>query len=620
MRLLCTLIAAAAAPLAAQQRQPADTTRPAALRDLVVTAERRPTTTDATSSAVRVIEASALRAKATPDLPTLLRELPGIQLDPVVGSGNGVSMQGLGSDRIAILVDGAPLVGRLSNELDLTRVAPAQLQRIEIVEGPQSTLYGSSALGGVINLITRAPSARRAGLATQGGSFGQFDVSGRVSSLVGASSFALDLGRRTTSIPPGTALNTPGGIERWDGMARALVPVGRAVVDLRAMHVRENQDYRTGASTASRARSRNHNLQTDALGSVGVGATTFRAHVSAYDHTLSKTNVASGTRTDDPQSQRVADLEVVQSRAIGRHALVLGVRGEHEWIESARISGGERKHTSGAAYASAEWKVTSSLSLATGARLTVAEQWGSDVAPRVGLVWNGANGLYAKAGVAHGFRAPSFNEQYSDFLNSSAFYAVRGNVDLQPETSWNTTAEVGVSASRGRAWVRGFHNQLRQFIETEMIGQEGSISVFSYRNVGRATTQGAEVGGDLRVGSVRVEAAYAYLDARDADTDGPLLGQAKHNVRGAVTFARRHWSLTAEGVRTAQVPLSQNANTGVTTYQGAAGRVNLRGGLEVANAWHLNAGVDNVGDVVPANAVNGFGRRWFAGLSWEAGW
>src|ERR1019366_1858837 len=149
-------------------------------------------------------------------------------------------------DRVQILIDGAPVTGRLDNQFDLTRLDPAQFERIEIVEGPQSTLYGSTALGGVINLITRKPDGGHAELTTQGGSYGQVDVSGRVSLLTGVTGLALTLGHRHIDIAPGSTVGSgAGGAYRWDGMLSMLRPVGTAVLDVRVSHTRENQNYLT---------------------------------------------------------------------------------------------------------------------------------------------------------------------------------------------------------------------------------------------------------------------------------------------------------------------------------------------------------------------------------------
>ena len=205
-------------PIAARAQ---DSTRVHPLDTITVTAERHPSATTATPSAVRVITSDKWRARGVSDLASLLREVPGLQLDPVVGSGTGISIQGLGSDRVQIMVDGSPITGRLNNQLDITRLDLAQFGRIEIVEGPQSTLYGSTALGGVINLITRAPNGRHADLATQGGSYGQLDLSGRVSTLSGVTGIAVSGGHRHIDIAPGHSVGIAGsGI--WNSPPSAL--------------------------------------------------------------------------------------------------------------------------------------------------------------------------------------------------------------------------------------------------------------------------------------------------------------------------------------------------------------------------------------------------------------
>ena len=608
-----TLVALAPLALHAQ-----DTTRTRPLDTITVTAERRPVRTTATPAVVRVITADELRAKGAGDLTTLLREIPGLQLDPVVGSGAGISIQGLGSDRVQVLIDGAPVAGRLKNQFDLTRLDPARFERIEIVEGPQSTLYGSTALGGVINLITRAPNGRHAEATTAGGSYGQFDLSGRVSMLTGSTGLALSGGHRHIDIAPGNAVGSPGGAYRWDVMATLLQPVGAALLDVRASHTREDQAYQTSFGPGFDFGNTARNRQTDVLAALrfGADATELRAHASVYDHTLDETDLAHGTTTTDPQAQRLADVELIHRGSFGGNAWVAGVRGEHEWITTARLTATEESSSSGALYGSAEWKLGGSLALSTGARLTVAQRWGSDVAPRIGLTWHDGHGYYAKVGLAHGFRAPSFTEQFSQFTNAEAFYAVTGNPALKPETSWNLTGEAGVRRRGAELYLRGFGNRLRDFIAADYTGQTGQIAQFTYLNVGRARTVGAEVGGRVSRGIVALAAAYAYLDARDETNDQPLLGRAKQSVRSALTVSRRRWTLTGEAVRTSQVPITKDRQTGALVYQGAAPRVNLRGGIDVLHRWRLNAGVDNVANVVPVNAIAGFGRRWFAALTW----
>jgi outer membrane receptor for ferrienterochelin and colicins len=609
-----TLLAALLAiPGLSVAQSPTDSVVAPLLPDITVTAERRPVGRAVVP--VRVVEGEAIRTRASYDLTALLRDIPGIQLDPMVGSGQGVSMQGLGSDRILILLDGTPMPGRISNEFDLTRIDPALLERVEVVEGPQSTLYGSSALGGVVNLISRAPRDGRVELRSQGGSFGHFDMGARASGSVAGWRTSVDLGRRSVDVVPGLADGTGGTAERWTGMLRAVGAVGGGALDLRVMHLREDQEYLTGAGVSARE-SLNRNIQTDALARWSRGGREVRAHVGSYDHTLRSRVLSSGSVADEPQVQSIADVEALQRTTVGTAPLVFGVRGEYERIRSDRVADGTRRNLSLAGYGSAEFPLSRTVRASAGMRVTAAEVWGTNVAPRIGLAWE-PGVVYATVAAARGFRAPSFLEQFADYVNTGrGNYAIRGNVDLQPERSWNVTAEVGARGRAGRGYVRGYRNELRDFIETTQVGAEGALPVFSYRNVGEARTQGVEVGGDRRVGIAQLTASYAWLDAEDTRTGAAILGRAEHTVRAALALRPGRWFAEGEFVRASATPVGTDRSTGALLVQGASPRVNLRAGASVSPGLQLTAGVDNVGDVIPERAVAGFGRRWFAGLTW----
>jgi len=443
-------------------------------------------------------------------------------------------------------------------------------------------------------------------------------MSGRISTLSGVTGVSLTGGHRHIDIAPGHSIGIQGSADRWDVGANLLTVVGSAVLDIRAMHTREDQRYPAsfgpGVDFANAARNR----QTDVLAAMrfGADATELRAHASVYEHTLDETFLATGTTTTDPQTQRLIDIELLHRGTLGAASWVGGIRGEHQSISTARLVDATESASSGALFASADWPLNHVISLTTGARLTAASQWGSDLAPRIGLVWHGARGMYAKVGLAHGFRAPSFTEQFSSFVNPEAGYSVTGNAALKPETSWNMSGEIGTRSRTGDFYLRGYGNRLREFIEPNYVGQQGQIAAFTYQNVGRARTVGGEAGGNLTRGVVTAAASYAYLDARDETNDQPLLGRAKHTVRGAVTVANHRWSLTGEAVRTSSFPVTQDRRSGALIYQGAAPRVNLRTGIEILRSLRLNAGVDNVGNVIPDNAIAGFGRRWYALFTW----
>lgn len=609
MSLTCRLALLLVAPSVLRAQQP-DTVP--TLDPVTVTAERRPVSRP--TAPTRTVERADIVRRAPADLTQVLRDLPGIQLDPVVGSGLGVSMQGLGSDRVLVLLDGAPLTGRIANDFDLSRMSPGLVERIEIVEGPQSTLYGSSALGGVINLISRVP---RPGseVRAQVASHGQRDLGARWSDIVGASPLSLDVGHRNVDLVPGQGPASVGGAERWDGMARWLTTVGSAPLDVRAIVVHDAQRYHTGSASAPE-QANNVNTQVDLLLTHQRGATEFRVHGSSYHHDLVTEGVLTGARKEEPQVQRLADVEVLHRVAPVGVAMLVGARGEWEQVTSDRLADGEQVRRAVAAFATAERGIAPWLTIRAGARATAAEVWGTHVTPRAGAV--AASGpWYASVAIARGFRAPSFLEQFADYVNTGrGNYVIRGNTDLVPETSWNLTGEVGARTRTARMHVRGFGNELRDFIETAQVGTDAGLPVFTYRNVGEARTRGVEVGGAIAGQGLELDASYAWVDATNRETGEPLFGVARHTARAGLAVARGRWRLEGDVVRSSAVPLGVDRATGGTLAQGAWPRANVRGSLDVGTTLTVHAGVDNVTDVVPAGATSSNGRRLFAGLTW----
>src|SRR5690606_6114811 len=100
--------------------------------------------------ATEVVAREEIERTGAADLSAVLVERTGISVEGGHPVGTGIMLQGLGSERVLVLVDGQPYIGRLSGSLDLSRVPVSLIERVEVVKGPQSTLYGSDAMGGVV--------------------------------------------------------------------------------------------------------------------------------------------------------------------------------------------------------------------------------------------------------------------------------------------------------------------------------------------------------------------------------------------------------------------------------------------------------------------------------------
>ncbi|MDP1801463.1 MAG: TonB-dependent receptor [Bacteroidota bacterium] len=133
------------------------------LEDVVVTAQYQPNTIDKSTYKIKVIDAEKIQALAAVNLKDALSNELNIRFsqDPVLGS--SISLQGLSGQNVKILIDGVALIGRQNGNLDLSQININNIERIEIVEGPLSVTYGTNALAGVINIITKKPKTNSVG-------------------------------------------------------------------------------------------------------------------------------------------------------------------------------------------------------------------------------------------------------------------------------------------------------------------------------------------------------------------------------------------------------------------------------------------------------------------------
>ncbi len=165
-RLLLLLLATATSALA-QTAEPDST-----LDRVVVTATRTAAALEDVAVPTTVIGAAQIEADGSLRLNDVLEDLPGLELTDGLG-GTGIQIQGLDPAYTLILIDGQPVVGRTAGVLDVSRLSVRGIERVEVVRGPSSSLYGSDALAGVVNLVTGVPSEPALRLRGRAGSFGQ---------------------------------------------------------------------------------------------------------------------------------------------------------------------------------------------------------------------------------------------------------------------------------------------------------------------------------------------------------------------------------------------------------------------------------------------------------------
>lgn len=622
---LAALALAGPAPASFAQGTPDSSVTPIrVLEEIVVTGARREQRLVDATVTIEVISRRDIEASGATDLATVLTKRTGIQFQAGHPSGAGIMLQGLSSERVLVLLDGQPLYGRISGTFDLARIPTSLVERVEVVKGPQATLYGSEAMGGVVNIITRAAPAgawHGEGRVTAG-TAGRLD-GGATASLSRANLTALvDLGFRTVERAPGRPEET-GALARWgDGRLKlgwAPNPTLAWEADLVASDGRER--WRSGA-LYDFADNTQVSVRLGARWRRGLHRLTPMLYLSSLDHLARRGGEPQPIAgTGNRQRQRLIEAEVQYSGAVFGHLADAGIEIKREHITSTdgRIEGGERALVSVEPFAQYEW-TRGGWSLLPGARLTWNEQWGTTVTPRVAARYRVTPLLSVRASAGRGFRAPDFKELYLQFTNDAAGYAVYGNHDLRPEHSTNLGAGVEWSGAGGFGRVQLFWNELRDFIETRPLSNDGALALYTYGNVEHGRTAGVEAEAGVTVGTARLEAGYGYLTTRDGNTGHPLLGRPEHSGRLSAGYApARGPRVTVTGIYTGTTPMQRDETGAVSSEREAFLRFDLHAAHRLPMDLEVKLGVDNLFDARPALWADAVGRRGYVGMVWGVG-
>jgi len=591
-----------------------------ALDAVVITASRRTQRLRDAPVMMKLIDRKDIEETGASDVASVLTEQTGIQFTGGHPSGSGVGLEGMSDQHVLVLLDGVPLYGRIADGLDLTRVPTSAVQRIEVVKGPQSTLYGSEAMGGVVNIITRQAGIAPPNLETNVtvGSDHRTDVNIYGASNVATLAATGNVGVRHSGLTPGISSSVGAMTERRDGMGSVRwTPDPSLALDASALLTSERQRWPSGGvfdfadNTQTNARLTGTWLSEASR----LTSTLALSQLNHLSRTGPTTHPVSGT--GDRQLQRLGEADVLYTHRSHAAVIDLGAQVHQEYIMSTdgRITGGSRTITSAEPYAQAEWSL-GRWSVIPGARLGWSQQFGSYLSPRIATRFRVDSSLTLRASVGRGFRAPDFKELYLDFTNDAALYAVRGNSALRPEHADNMSLGAEWEGTRAYARTQLYLNELHDFIETQPLGKSGQFSEFTYGNVARSTTRGIETEAGTNLGPLKGEIAYAYLRTRDRATAGPILGQPAHSG---------HIRLSAPlllGVRarvidmyTGSTPMQRGSDGRISSTREAYNRVDLRFARQSLARADISVGVNNVFDARPARWADATVRRIYAGIT-----
>jgi outer membrane receptor for ferrienterochelin and colicins len=598
---------------------------PLELESVLVTAAGRAQRRSEISVPIAQVSRDEIRAQSPPSVASLLAEMPGLQSQSSPPTGSNIMIRGIGESRVLVLLDGQPASGALLENRDLSRISLAAVERVEVVKGPLSSLYGSDALGGVINIVTTDPEGGFSleARALSGGG-GRYEADVTVSGG-GDVRYRATGGWRQQDQVPGLD-DASGAFARvWD--ARSTVRyTGFRGVSLRAdaSVVRERQRWPVGGGFSGFNDNTGLSAWTQATVVHGPGEWTARVFGQDYRHLYRS---ARGTAPiagagENLQQERYVKATVAYGASLGAHRLDVGVDGSNRAIESPdkiledRAADGQLE-----LYVQDAWTVRGAT-LSAGLRATLNDRWGNTTSPTVGITALPSATVRLRAVVGRGFRAPSFKELAWDFANLGAGYTVQGNPDLRPETSWNVTAGADWAPSPElRLGVEAYANHIDDLIESAFIGNNPSgLLVYSPRNFSRARTRGLEVSASSRFGAWDVRAEYAYLDARSLDDRLPLDRRASHSGRVRVATSlplldglRVHAGVHGTGAAPIVGP-DGSGRSAIIGMQDVFVSVDLQATVPLPGSLRMVLGVDNLLDARPDGWQAVVERRFRAGV------
>lgn len=582
---------------------------PQQLGEMVVTAASYEQPIQDVQASVQVISARDLAATTGGTLAEALKQAVGVDTRGTASNGT-VSLRGMGSKGTLILYDGLRRTQKYGSS-DINLYGTEDVERIEIVRGPMSALYGADASGGVINVITRMPRPGSGLHGSAGLVHGRARHDQRETLFAKAGleyggevlSHRLSIEQRKRGAfredPDSFAVNTPKTDEQY------LVYHGGLRFapghQLRLSLERVDQDNRGDSQLTRPPFTRFEGYEKErrdfaALrysGEIGPGVLTLDAAAGDSD---ARTTRAFPTieETDYRQTQYLARYTL----PLGAHLVTAGAGRQHDRLQILNNTSrtGDRRNDS--VFLQDEWAFAPAWRLLAGVRHDRFNEFDSATTPRLSVQYR-PGPWHLRAGYGKSFRAPTVLEQYSRFRRGS--FLILGNAALVPEQSRSVEAAAGYSAGRLQAEFVLYRTRAKNLIETRnspaLPGDPFGVTTrATYTNIGSAVIDGAELSGAWQLGEAwSLRGSFEHMRAWDGQNDRRLAGRPGNIVRLGLRYEQGDWSADLIARYYFNYYNSHNTLRGVylsTNY----GTTDLKAAYRIDRHFSLAAGINNLFD------------------------
>ncbi|EER61977.1 TonB-dependent receptor [Acidovorax delafieldii 2AN] len=586
----------------------AQNARMPSLHDTVVTATRTEQPLSDLVADVSIVDRETIEASGATGLADVLARIPGIEItrNGGVGNASSVFLRGAESRFTAVYIDGVRIDSQSTGGAQWEQIPLSQIDRIEVLRGPAAAVYGSDAIGGVVQLFTRKGEGPArpyvgVGVGSQGTRKIEAGVSG-AAGLGGAFDYSLGLARE---ISDGFDVKTSGvhnpdrdGYRSTSGNARLGLRINaQHRLDATLLASRMNSGYDNFSYNAAQpADDRNLNrLRTAGLTWTAQWSDAYSTRVSVTDSANRYETTPSPYLTET----RLRGYLWQNDFRWGVHRFSAALERREDDLQNNPIDRGRSQDALALGYGLNTGRHTVQVNVRHdsdsefGGKDTGSASYGYAFAPN----WR------ATASVGTAFRAPTLYHRFSEY----------GVATLQPETSHNAELGVRYAQERSSFSVVAYRNRVSNLIS--FVGAGTCASSFGcYANTARAKYEGVTLAGSYHLSGVQLHGSLDLQNPRDLDTGKQLARRAKRHATLGADTRIANWTVGAE-VQASGRRFDTVANTNVL---GGYALFNLYASTRIARDYTLLARVDNLADK-DYQLARGYatpGRTLYVGVKW----
>lgn len=528
------------------------------LEEVVITGNYKATGIDKSVVPTRIISLQKLSPLAVQNVGEVLKYQANlrIQQDNILGA--GLSMQGISGENVKILLNGVPLNGRQNGNIDLGQLNVNNVERIEVVEGPLSVQYGTNALAGTINIITKKNPSKPLDLQASfyHESVGHYNVHANLGIQEGVHSLMTSGGRNFFA---GWSDANYGRFQTWKpkiqyfGDVNYALTVGKTQIGYMGNYLNEfilnrgrpllpyfkkafDDHYTTTRFSNSLTFSRpiGEQLKTNILLSYNDYSRTkntfYRDLVTLLDF-----------MTTDEGAQDTTHFNLLSSRGTvtktnsDNFNFEMGYDINVETGSGLRLKGKKQQIGDYAAFMSAEWKLNDRLTLRPGLRVAYNTSYSSPIIPSLNMLWKVNNELNLRISYGRGFRAPSLKELYFYFVDIN--HNIRGNENLEAEKSHNVntflTYKKVVDKNIYKVESSLFVNSINNLITLALL--RGEQNEYGYINVGQFKTIGGQCYGEVVLNNLTIGSGASLIHSINVFNDNDYTAES-WETRSNVTY------------------------------------------------------------------------------------